>query len=88
MSEFVGTDYSPSQLIVAWIDYDTFFMNDSRFTTADLPTKRLTVFLEASWGKPVRDTHNHDFEGMNTNAIKAIVADGLFSDRVGGSLAF
>lgn len=57
-------------------DYDTFFMNDSRFTTADLPTKRLTVFLEAAWGKPVRDTHNHDFEGMNTNAIKAIVADG------------
>ena len=57
-------------------DYDTFFLSDSRFTTADLPTKRLTIFLEAEWGKPVRDVHNHDFHGMNTNTIKAVVADG------------
>lgn len=62
-------------------DYDAYFLSDSRFGTSYLPSKRLTVFLEAAWGKEGKETHEHDFTGMNTNAIKSIITDGYIDEE-------
>ena len=46
-----------------------------------MPNRRITVFLESAWGKEGKDGHQHDFTGMNTNAIKSIIADGYIDEE-------
>lgn len=62
-------------------DYDSYFLSDSKFGTSYLPNRRITVFLESAWGKEGKDGHQHDFTGMNTNAIKSIIADGYIDEE-------
>lgn len=62
-------------------EYDSYFTSDSRFNTASLPSTRLLVFNEASWGKEKKDHHPHDFTGMNTAAIKSILTEGYLDEE-------
>ena len=80
MSTLVKHVFTPTYASILG-DYDSYFMNDSRFGTSYLPSTRLIVFNEASWGKGGKETHEHDFTGMNTNAIKSILTDGYLDEE-------
>lgn len=62
-------------------DFDQFFVRSNRFASSVLGTKRMNVYSEAAWNAdPLSE--DHDFTGLNTSAIKAMITEGYVSREV------
>ena len=57
--------------------FDTPFDVSSRHATVSLADRRLTVYMEAEWGIRHGEMRPHDFTGLDVDAIKSMVTDGI-----------
>lgn len=57
--------------------FDTPFDASSRHATVSLADRRLTVYMEATWGIRHGEMRPHDFTGLDVDAIKSMVTDGI-----------
>lgn len=60
-------------------DFDRFFLKNNRFSTDSLPVRRLIVYSEAAWGVEKDGKCDHNFDGLNTSAIKSLITDGFIT---------
>lgn len=57
-------------------EFDRYFANGDRFSSAELPLKRLVVYDEAVFNGPMDKENMHDFKGLNEGAIKTFTTSG------------
>lgn len=60
-------------------DFDRFFLKTNRFGTDSLAVRRMTVYSEAAWGIERDGECEHNFDGLNVSAIKAMITDGFIT---------